>query len=118
MADFNAERKEKMTSGNRRFIIRDWSAALELPTHCTLQCSRRTRILLYKVCASSAPKWLKKDHKNQRSETPLSHLKGRTRRKGDPAIHSDNESWVQNFTPETKQAGMQLKHPTSPTARV
>jgi hypothetical protein len=30
MADFNAAREEKMTPGNRRFIIQDSSAALEL----------------------------------------------------------------------------------------
>jgi hypothetical protein len=30
MADFNAEREEKMTPGNRSFKIRDSSAALEL----------------------------------------------------------------------------------------
>jgi len=30
MADFNVAREEKMTPGNRRFIIGDSSAALEL----------------------------------------------------------------------------------------
>ena len=61
--------------------------------------------------------WRKITKKKSTFRDVSSTFNGVKRKEGVPAIHSDIETWVQNITSETKQAGMQLEHPISPTAK-
>jgi hypothetical protein len=59
------------------------------------------------------------EHKNRRFRIALSHLQ-RFKEEGNEFLDSivtGDETWVHHFTPQTKQAGMQWKHPTSLRAK-
>jgi hypothetical protein len=103
---------------NQQITIRDLSTAMKLSIG-TVYNTVHKELGYCKMCACWVPRCLMEQHKNQCFEITLSYLQQFTEEENEflkPTLKS-NETWVHHFTPQTKQAGLQWKYPTSPKAK-
>ena len=113
--DENVESIQDMILKGRRLTIRRVAECLKLSTGTTYQII--SEILGYNgVCTRWVPQMLTSEIKRVRLQSSRDNLE---LYRADPAkFHrryvTMDETWAPHFDPETKQQGMQWKHPTSP----
>jgi hypothetical protein len=98
--------------------MQDLSTTLQLSIS-TVHSTVREEFIYCNECACWVPRCLTEEHKNQHFEIAVSHLqqfKEKVNEFLEPIVRG-HEMWVLYFTPQAKQAGMQWKHSTSPTAK-
>jgi hypothetical protein len=109
--EVNAARVEELILENRRARIRDLSAAFHLSIGTVRSTVRE--LGSRKVCALWVPRCVTGEHKTDVSRL-LFHILSCLKKKGTSSWnpHCQPMGRVYHFIPETKQAGMQWKHPT------
>lgn len=112
--DENCSIVEGLIREDRRIKVREIEEMTGIPKSCVHEiiCDLNFR----KVSSRWVPKMLSENHKTNRMSASLQHLT-RYQREGDSFIESiitGDETWVYEFTPESKQQSMMWKHPDSP----
>jgi histone-lysine N-methyltransferase SETMAR len=113
--DETVESVQDMILKDRRLTVRHIAECLKLSTGTTHHIISEN-LGYNKVCARWVPRMLTADMKRVRLQTSRDNL---DLYRADPAkFHrryvTMDETWAHHFDPETKQQGMQWKHPTSP----
>ena len=101
---------------NRRVTITELGSHVPQISRSLLHEIVTEHLLFRKLCARWVPKQLTPEHKTKRMESALTFLQ-RYHDDGDEfldRIITGDETWIEHFTPETKQQSMHWRHSGSP----
>ncbi|GFQ91483.1 histone-lysine N-methyltransferase SETMAR [Trichonephila clavata] len=116
--DANVWKVDDMIRANRRITIYEVAEELGI-SHERAQNIIHDILRYRKVSARWVPRQLTSTHQEQRMAVSLKHLV-RYHEDGNDflfRIVTGDETWVHHFTPESKAASMEWKHPSSPVRK-
>jgi histone-lysine N-methyltransferase SETMAR len=115
ISDEHVQDIEAAVQADRRISISHLETRFEL-SRGTIWNIVHERLGFRKICSRWVPRQLTEEHKKTRMGLSLEHLQ-RYERYGDSFISrivTGDETWVHNYTPESKAESMTWKHPGSP----